>query len=115
MLPFITSLLPGLISAGGKFLKRTASDIMSGKNVLKSIGSNVLDTIKEVPIVGGLASNVAEGLYNASKGLLKKKTKPVRKAIKKIDKVIPSSLKENAKKMITGDFNAEDALLNLKR
>lgn len=113
MLPFITSLLPGLISAGGKFLKRTASDIMSGKNVLKSIGSNAINVIKEdVPIVGQLAGNVAEGIYNAGKKLLKKKAKPVSKAIKNIDKMIPSKLKQTGRKMITGDFGAEDAILN---
>ncbi len=48
MFPAFAGLLPGLMSAGGKFLRKTGADILAGKNVLKSAKENAIEAANEI-------------------------------------------------------------------
>lgn len=70
MFPAFAGLLPGLIQAGGKFLKRTAGDILAGKNVLQSAKANAIEAANEV-LPG--AGDILEKGINAVGSFINKK------------------------------------------
>ena len=110
MFPAFAGLLPGLIQAGGKFLKRTAGDILAGKNVLQSAKANAVEAANEViPGAGDLLEKGINAVGSYIKGRKDKK-----KALtqgKFASKAGLSALKEILKDMRGGpaDTAAEEA------
>lgn len=111
MFPAFAGLLPGLIQAGGKFLKRTGKDILAGKNVLQSAKENAVMAADEIlPGAGKYLEKGIEAVSNFVKGRGKKKALAPAKG-----SGIPDSMLEKANKflkraVIDGDVRKADVV-----
>jgi hypothetical protein len=73
VLPMFAALLPGLASAGKRFVSGVAADVMSGKGLGESLKKNAIETAEGV--IPGAGSIIQKAVYGAQRLIQGRKIK----------------------------------------